>query len=39
MEPSAPIIIVDGGVGGLCRRQSSLTEAAVGGADGAEHCH
>ena len=30
MEPMAPIIIVDGGVGGLCQRRSSSTEAAVG---------
>ena len=30
MEPMAPIIIVDGSVGGLCQRRSSSTEAAVG---------
>ena len=30
VEPMAPIIVIDGGVGGLCRRRSSLTEVAVG---------
>ncbi len=30
MEPTAPIIVVDGGVGGLCQRQLSSMEAVVG---------
>ena len=30
MEPTALIIVVDGGVGGLYQQQSSSTEAAVG---------
>ena len=30
MEPTAPIVIIDGGVGGLCQQRSSSTEAAVG---------
>ena len=36
MEPSAPIVVVEGGVGGLHRRPSLSTEAAVGRADGAD---
>ena len=30
MDPTGPIIVVDGGIGGLCQRQSSSMEAAVG---------
>ena len=30
MEPTAPIAVIDGSVGGLCQQRSSSTEAAVG---------
>jgi hypothetical protein len=30
MEPTAPIIVVDSGIGGLCQQWLSSTEAAVG---------
>jgi hypothetical protein len=30
MEPAAPIIVVDGGIGGLCQQRSLPTEAVVG---------
>jgi hypothetical protein len=30
VEPTALIIVIDGGVGGLCQQRSFLTEAAVG---------
>ena len=30
MELTAPIVVVDGGVGGLCQQRLSPTEAAVG---------
>ena len=35
----APIVIVDGGVGGHRQQQSSSKEVAVGGAKGANRCH
>jgi hypothetical protein len=30
IEPTAPIVVVDSGIGGLCQQWLSLTEAAVG---------
>ncbi len=36
MEPSALIVVVEGGVGGLCRQLSSWMKATVGEADGAD---
>ncbi len=39
MEPSVLIVVVDGGVGGLCQQWLLSMEGAVGGADGADCCH
>ena len=39
IEPSVPIIVDDSGIGGLCQRQSTLMEEAVGGANGVDRCH